>query len=514
MPYQRTSELPKTVRDTLPADKLKQFMAVVNAQLEAGKSEAVSFASAWDAVKKASSVRVGQRVSWSSSGGTARGIVRRIITNGDVPGIDGDVKVTGTKDAPAAQIEIIDDEGEPTGTIVGHKLETLRKAKYQGRDVDLSKPFRLPKGSSKKFGVYVQDGDKVKRVTFGDPNMEIRRDDEQARANFRARHSCSTAKDKTSARYWSCRMWEQGTSVSDLTKADAEVELIIEKRLMAYPGLPDSVLDAVPSSKGRDIMMEVLNAQLKAGKSESVAFATAWGALENAGYAKTDGGKWIRKRALSEDVFTTPEDAAARAMELGLDVTYHIHQQPDGQIVYMPGPSHEAYAEMMENRTPMSAEPGDNEEYEREGMIERAIRAILSTIMGEETSQMRSDIVKFDEDQRIVWGWASVISKDGKPVYDTQGDSISPDVLTKAANDFMMDVRVAKAMHDGDQVGEVLHSLPLTKELGSALGISSPQEGWIIAMKVHDDEVWKRVKSGELKAFSIGGKGLRSAIQN
>lgn len=78
----------------------------------------------------------------------------------------------------------------------------------------------------------------------------------------------------------------------------------------------------------------------------------------------------------------------------------------------------------------------------------------------------------------------------------------------------MMDVRVAKAMHDGDQVGEVLHSLPLTKELGSALGISSPQEGWIIAMKVHDDEVWKRVKSGELKAFSIGGKGLRSAIQN
>ena len=92
----------------------------------------------------------------------------------------------------------------------------MQKAEYQGRKVQLDKPFRLPDGSSKKFGVYVKDGDNVKRVTFGDPNMEIRRDDDEARANFRARHSCNTASDKTSARYWSCRMWSD-TPVGDLT---------------------------------------------------------------------------------------------------------------------------------------------------------------------------------------------------------------------------------------------------------------------------------------------------------
>ena len=83
----------------------------------------------------------------------------------------------------------------------------------------------------------------------------------------------------------------------------------------------------------------------------------------------------------------------------------------------------------------------------------------------------------------------------------------------KAATEFMEDARIAKAMHDGDQVGEVIHSLPLTKELGESLGVQSDREGWIVAMRIHDDEVWKRVKSGELKAFSIGGSGVRQTLR-
>jgi hypothetical protein len=74
---------------------------------------------------KAESVRVGQMVSWNSSGGTARGKVKRIITDGayKVPGTD--VTVTGTKEEPAAVITLYRD-GEPTDTIVAHKVKTLR----------------------------------------------------------------------------------------------------------------------------------------------------------------------------------------------------------------------------------------------------------------------------------------------------------------------------------------------------------------------------------------------------
>ena len=65
-------------------------------------------------------------------------------------------------------------------------------------DKVLNKPFRLPKGSNKKFGVYVRGkSGNIIKVTFGDPNMDIKRDSPERRASFRARHGCSEAKDKT-----------------------------------------------------------------------------------------------------------------------------------------------------------------------------------------------------------------------------------------------------------------------------------------------------------------------------
>ena len=251
--------------------------------------------------------------------------------------------------------DMMEDEGEyteePTEAPVD-RIEALRaivqellkvdveKAEYQGEKVTLNKPRRL-QGQSKKFEVFVQSGDKVKRVTFGDPNMEIRRDNPEARANFRSRHSCDTAKDKTSARYWSCRMWEANTSVDEMTK------------------------------------------------------------------------------------------------------------------------------------------------------------------------NIEGQILKTDDEQRIVYGWASVVTENGVPVVDRQGDVIEADTLVKAVNEFMEHVRVGKTMHSGDQTGMVIHSLPVTKEICESLGIQCNREGWIVAYKVYDDAVWAMVKSGELAAFSIGGRAVK-----
>lgn len=218
--------------------------------------------------------------------------------------------------------------------------EEFAKAEYQGEKVTLNKPRRI-QGGNKKFEVFVMDGGKVKRVTFGDPNMEIRRDDPKARANFRSRHSCDSKKDKTTAGYWSCRMWEGGTSVSELTK------------------------------------------------------------------------------------------------------------------------------------------------------------------------NIEGQILKADDEQRMVYGWASVVTEKGEPVVDRQGDVIEPDTLVKAASKFMEHVRVGKEMHKGNQIGAVIHSMPITKEIGESLGIQSDREGWIVAFKVYDDEVWDKVKSGELAAFSIGGRAIK-----
>lgn len=293
-------------------------------------------------------LKVGDQVSWGSSGGTARGVIRSIHRDGAVPNIP--VKITGTEDDPAARIELVDDEGEPRGEYVGHKLnsvnkQTFEKALYQGKEVQLDKPFRLPSGDSKKFGVYVKDGDKVKKVTFGDPNMEIRRDDPDARANFRSRHSCDTATDKTTPRYWSCRMWSSA-SVSSMTK---EVQL-------------------------------------------------------------------------------------------------------EGQIL----------------------------------------------------KQM--------DEERLAFGWAYVSTVKGEISLDHSGEFIRPNQIAKAATNFMLSMRTAKAMHSGDRIGEVVHSMPLTNDIAKALGIQSDREGWVVAIKVHDDQVWQDVKSGKLAAFSIGGRALKEMV--
>ncbi len=79
--------------------------------------------------------------------------------------------------------------------------------RYQGKKVTLNKPFYTP-GERKKSAVYVKNpAGKVIIVRFGDPNMEIKRDNPERRKNFRARHNCDTATDKTTARYWSCLAW-------------------------------------------------------------------------------------------------------------------------------------------------------------------------------------------------------------------------------------------------------------------------------------------------------------------
>ena len=229
--------------------------------------------------------------------------------------------------------------GHPSST---KKREYINEDAYivDKADKPLNKPFRLPPGSSKKFGVYVKDGDRTVKVTFGDPNMEIRRDDPKARANFRSRHSCDTATDKTSARYWSCRMWSSST-------------------------------------------------------------------------------------------------------------------------------------------------------------------------VGSMTKDIEGQILKADDEQRMVYGWASVVTEKGEPVVDRQGDVIESDTLVRAVNKFMEHVRVGKEMHKGDQIGAVIHSMPVTKEIGESLGIQSDREGWIVAFKVYDDDVWAKVKSGELAAFSIGGRAIK-----
>ena len=78
---------------------------------------------------------------------------------------------------------------------------------YRGESFSgFNKPKRTPKGP-KKSAVLAKKGTQIKLVRFGDPNMTIKKGQPPRRKSFRARHKCDTAKDKFSARYWSCKAW-------------------------------------------------------------------------------------------------------------------------------------------------------------------------------------------------------------------------------------------------------------------------------------------------------------------
>ena len=88
-------------------------------------------------------------------------------------------------------------------------VERLRsgRLKYRGETfAGYNKPKRSVKGG-KKSVVLAKKGSEVKLVSFGDANMSIKKAQPARRKSFRARHNCDTAKDKFTARYWSCKAW-------------------------------------------------------------------------------------------------------------------------------------------------------------------------------------------------------------------------------------------------------------------------------------------------------------------
>ena len=93
-------------------------------------------------------------------------------------------------------------------------LDFSSQIKADKENKTLNKPFRTS-GGPKKFSVYVKnEKGNVVKVNFGDPNMEIKRDDPARRKSFRARHGCDKAPGpKWKAKYWSCRQWRSNAPV-------------------------------------------------------------------------------------------------------------------------------------------------------------------------------------------------------------------------------------------------------------------------------------------------------------
>lgn len=126
---------------------------------------------------------------------------------------------------------------------------------------------------------------------------------------------------------------------------------------------------------------------------------------------------------------------------------------------------------------------------------------------------------KVDDDKRQVFGWASIVELDGRPVVDRQGDYISAEDIEKAAYDYVHKSRKGGHQHKrtpDDQpfhASNMIESIVFTDEKVAKMGLPDDfPRGWWVGYKVEDDETWGKVKKGEVTGFSIHGRGRRVEI--
>jgi hypothetical protein len=132
-------------------------------------------------------------------------------------GLDADSELIFVSNNPT-KVYYAKNTNRPDGIEIKEECDIV-ESEYKGKKVKLNDPWRGSDGK-KKFYVYVKNekGNTIK-LGFGDPNSEIKRDDPGRLKNFRARHQCDTdLGPKWKARYWSCKFWEKGKTVTDLLK--------------------------------------------------------------------------------------------------------------------------------------------------------------------------------------------------------------------------------------------------------------------------------------------------------
>jgi len=125
-------------------------------------------------------------------------------------------------------------------------------------------------------------------------------------------------------------------------------------------------------------------------------------------------------------------------------------------------------------------------------------------------------VMKSDDDQQLVFGWASVaVRVSGEEIVDWQEDIVEIGDLELAAYDYVVDFGTAGEMHERGGVGRLIESAVFTKEKAAAMGIPNGYmpEGWWVGFRIYDNEVWQKIKDGTYSMFSIEGTAAREKVQ-
>lgn len=122
--------------------------------------------------------------------------------------------------------------------------------------------------------------------------------------------------------------------------------------------------------------------------------------------------------------------------------------------------------------------------------------------------EYKADILKAEGEKQLIYG--IVLEPE---VIDAQGDMILAADIEQAAHGFLARSRTVGDMHRKKAMADVVESYiaPVEFQLG---GQTVKKGSWVIAVRVHDEELWNAVKAGEYTGFSVGGFGRRIPAQD
>lgn len=138
-------------------------------------------------------------------------------------------------------------------------------------------------------------------------------------------------------------------------------------------------------------------------------------------------------------------------------------------------------------------------------------------------AKFQATVLKFDEAQRRVYGWASIARKaDGTLPHDSQGDVIdTPEAVRAWENafyEFLPKAATADDMHVDFGVAKIVGGLAFTPDLTKALGVPDGilPTGLFIVVDIpktaRGDQLWSDVTTGKRRMFSIVASVLREEL--
>ena len=126
-------------------------------------------------------------------------------------------------------------------------------------------------------------------------------------------------------------------------------------------------------------------------------------------------------------------------------------------------------------------------------------------------SKEESQLVYLEKDEKHLL--VGCVLRPDFPIYRySKGEEFylqfSKEVIEKLAYEYMQNGRIYSFTTDHKDITDnisVVESWLKTSENDKSndYGINAPVGSWLIAAKVEDDEIWQRVKNGELKGFSV-----------